>query len=116
MEYLANDLEHHWMPFTANRDFKADPRLVVRAEGAYYWNHWGDKVFDGLSGLFCVPAGHGRPEIVDAVAEQLKTLDYGSPFQLGHPLSFELSLSGERIVTDTGVREYVAGERRGDSD
>jgi len=91
MQLLANDLEHHWCPFTSNRDFKADPRLVVRAEGVYYWNHWGDKVLDGASGLFCVPAGHGRKEIQEAVAKQLGELDYGPHFQLGHPLSFELA-------------------------
>ena len=91
MRYAANTLEYHWMPFTANREFKADPRLLVRGEGVYYWNHRGDKVLDGSSGLFCCPAGHARPEIAEAVYEQLKTMDYCAPFQLGHPASFELA-------------------------
>ena len=60
-------LDEYWMPFTPNRDFKADPKMVVRAEGMYYWNDRGDKIIDASSGLFCVAAGHGRKEIADAV-------------------------------------------------
>lgn len=91
MKYTANTLEYYWMPFTANRDFKADPRLLVRGEGVYYWNHVGDKVLDGSSGLFCCAAGHGRTEIADAVSEQLRELDFAPPFQSGHPGQFELA-------------------------
>lgn len=91
MRYAANTLEHHWMPFTANRDFKADPRLLVKGEGVYYWTHRGDKVLDGSSGLFCSPCGHARPEIAEAVYRQLQEMDYCAPFQLGHPGSFELA-------------------------
>ncbi|MFQ5985581.1 MAG: aspartate aminotransferase family protein [Alphaproteobacteria bacterium] len=91
MNYTANTLEQHWMPFTANREFKAYPRLLVRAEGVYYWNHRGEKILDGCSGLFCVAAGHGRPEIREAVARQLAEMDYTPPFQFGHPSSFELA-------------------------
>ncbi len=79
------------MPFTANRHFKADPRLFVRGEGIHYWNHRGEKIIDGSSGLFCTPAGHGRKEIADAVASQILELDYCAPFQAGHPHSFELA-------------------------
>ncbi|MFO1349875.1 MAG: aspartate aminotransferase family protein [Gammaproteobacteria bacterium] len=91
MRYAANTLEYQWMPFTANRDFKADPRLLVRGEGVYYWNHRGEKILDGSSGLFCTPAGHCRPEIAEAVHQQLMTMDYAAPFQLGHPGAFELA-------------------------
>lgn len=91
MQNVANTLEHQWMPFTGNRDFKADPRLLVRGEGVYYTNHKGETVLDGSSGLFCCAAGHGRKEIADAVAAQLMELDYGPPFQTGHPKSFELA-------------------------
>ncbi len=84
-------LEHQWMPFTANRDFKASPRLQVRAEGMYYWNDRGEKILDGCSGLFCVAAGHNRPEIREAVYRQLGELDYTPHFQLGFPGSFELA-------------------------
>ncbi len=91
MQYTANSLENHWMPFTANRDFKADPRLVVRGEGVYYWDHKGGKILDGSSGLFCSAAGHCRPEIADAVEKQLRENDFAPPFQMGHPASFELA-------------------------
>jgi beta-alanine--pyruvate transaminase len=83
------------MPFTGNRDFKARPRLITAARGAYYSTHDGRQVFDGLSGLWCCGLGHGRPELVEAVARQMATLDYAPGFQFGHPLSFELA---ERIA------------------
>ena len=91
MQYAGNSLEHQWMPFTSNRDFKADPRLIVRAEGAYLWDHKGQQILDGSSGLFCVAAGHARHEIAKAVGDQLMELDYTAPFQLGHPAAFELA-------------------------
>jgi len=84
-------LEAHWMPYTGNRQFKADPRLIVAAEGAYFTDHEGRRVFDGLSGLWCCGLGHGRPEITEAVSRQIHTLDYSPAFQFGHPLSFELA-------------------------
>ena len=79
------------MPFTPNRDFKSDPRIVVRAEGMYYWNDRGEKIIDASSGLFCVAAGHGRKEIADAVYRQLSELDFVAPFLRAHPKSFELA-------------------------
>ena len=84
-------LEAHWMPFTANRQFKRDPRLIVAAQGAYFTDSDGRKIFDGLSGLWCSGLGHGRPEITEAVSRQIATLDYSPGFQFGHPLSFELA-------------------------
>ncbi|MCH7942511.1 MAG: aspartate aminotransferase family protein [Proteobacteria bacterium] len=92
MQYTANTLENYWMPFTSNRDFKENPRLIERAEGMYFWNHHGERVLDGSAGMFCVAAGHGRPEIIEAVSAQLAKLDYAPPFQFGHPAAFELSL------------------------
>ena len=91
MQYTANTLEHHWMPFTANRDFKESPRLITKGEGVYLWDHKGNKLLDGSSGLFCSAAGHGRREIADAVYAQLQTLDYTAPFGMGQPASFELA-------------------------
>ena len=91
----AARLEAHWMPYTANRQFKAAPRLFAAAEGAYYTDLRGRKVFDGLSGLWCTGLGHGRKEIVEAVSRQIATLDYAPAFQFGHPLSFEFA---NRIV------------------
>ena len=100
MEFTTNSLEEHWMPFTGNRDFKANPRIVVKAEGAYFIDHKGGTVLDASSGLFCVPLGHGRPEIAKAVYDQLLTNDYTPPFQLGHPGSFELASKVARITPD----------------
>ena len=88
---IPNSLEQHWMPFTANRHFKANPRILTRAEGMYFTTDHGDKVIDGSAGLFCVAAGHGRREIAEAVNEALTTLDYAPPFQFGHPASFEVA-------------------------
>ena len=84
-------LDAYWMPFTPNRDFKSDPKMVVRAEGMYYWNDHGGKVIDASSGLFCCAAGHARKEIADAVSAQLRELDFVAPFTRGHPKQFELA-------------------------
>ncbi|MFT4994798.1 MAG: beta-alanine--pyruvate transaminase, partial [Paraglaciecola sp.] len=84
-------LDSHWMPYTGNRQFKKDPRLIVAAQGNYYTEATGRKIFDGLSGLWTCGAGHGRPEIAEAVSRQLKELDYSPAFQFGHPKSFELA-------------------------
>jgi len=84
-------MDAHWMPFTANRNFKANPRMMVSAEGAYYTDNQGRKILDGLSGLWCCGLGHARPEITEAVSRQIGTLDYSPAFQFGHPLSFELA-------------------------
>jgi beta-alanine--pyruvate transaminase len=91
----ADWLAAHWMPFTGNREFKAHPRLMVAAEGAYYRDAEGRPIFDGLSGLWCTGLGHGRREISEAVAQQVARLDYSPAFQFGHPLSFALA---NRIV------------------
>ena len=85
----ATTLEHFWMPFTANRAFKAAPRLLARAEGMYYWTPDGREVLDGTAGLWCVNAGHARRPIVEAVQKQAATMDYAPPFSMAHPLAFE---------------------------
>jgi len=84
-------LEAHWMPFTGNRNFKAAPRMIAGASGAYYIDSDGRRIFDGLSGLWCCGLGHGRSEITEAARKQLDTLDYSPAFQHGHHLSFELA-------------------------
>jgi beta-alanine--pyruvate transaminase len=108
MQLTANSLEHLWMPFTANREFKASPRLCTHGEGVYYRSHRGERILDASSGLFCVAAGHGRPEIADAVHRQLLELDYCPPFQLGHPAQFELA---RRIaaLTPEGIDRVIFG-------
>lgn len=82
---------HYWMPFTANRDFHAHPRLVAGAEGRYFVTPDGRRLFDSLSGLWTCGAGHNRAEIQKAVSQQLGTLDYAPGFQVGHPLAFRLA-------------------------
>jgi len=88
---IPNSLEEHWMPFTANRDFKENPRLITGAKGVYLKNHQGKTMIDASSGLFCNPLGHGRKEITNAVTKQLEQLDYVQPFQQGFGGSFELA-------------------------
>mgnify|MGYP001323782430 FL=1 len=88
---IPNSLNEHWMPFTSNRDFKENPRLITEAKGLYLKNHHGKTMIDASSGLFCNPYGHGRREIIEAVTKQLETLDYTQPFQQGFGGSFELA-------------------------
>jgi len=85
------DLEAQWMPFTANRYFKQNPRLITRAQGMYCWTHDGKKLLDAVAGLWCCNAGHCHPKIVEAIKRQAETLDYAMAFQLGHPMAFELA-------------------------
>ncbi len=84
-------MDEYWMPFTPNRDFKHDPKMVVRAEGMYLWSDRGERLIDASSGLFCVNAGHCRREIAEAVGAQLNELDFIAPFTRGHPKQFELA-------------------------
>jgi beta-alanine--pyruvate transaminase len=84
-------LDAHWMAFSGNRAFKKDPRIITAAKGAYYTSADGRQIFDGLSGLWTCGAGHGRPEITEAVTQQMQTLDYSPAFQFGHPKAFELA-------------------------
>jgi beta-alanine--pyruvate transaminase len=86
-----NDLRAFWMPFTANRQFKAAPRMLVSAEDMHYTAADGRKILDGTAGLWCVNAGHKRPKIVKAIQEQVEELDYAPAFQMGHPKAFELA-------------------------
>jgi len=88
---VPNSLNEHWMPFTSNKEFKANPRLITEAKGVYLKTHHGKTQIDGSSGLFCNPLGHGRREIIEAVTKQLETLDYVQPFQQGFGGSFELA-------------------------
>ena len=84
-------LDEFWMPFTANRQFKARPRMMASAKGMFYRTVDGREILDGTAGLWCCNAGHGRQQIIDAVSLQLATLDYSPCFQLGHPLPFRFA-------------------------
>ncbi|MFZ6748124.1 aspartate aminotransferase family protein [Undibacterium sp. Ren11W] len=90
-----------WMPFTANRDFKENPRLLVSAEGMYYRDVDGNQVLDGTAGLWCVPCGHAQPKIVSAVREMVGQLDFAPTFQMGHPAAFDLA---EKLMDYTNHR------------
>jgi len=85
------DLEAYWMPFSSNRQFKDNPRVIVAAEGCYYRDADGRRIFDAMSGLWCCGFGHNRPEIAEAVNRQLLELDYAPAFQFAHPLVIELA-------------------------
>jgi len=100
-------LDAHWMPFTANRQFKADPRLIVEGKGAYFTDADGRKIFDGLSGLWCTGLGHCRSEIAEAVGRQAAKLDYSPGFQFGHPLSFELANRIKGLMPAGAGLDYV---------
>ncbi|MBU2898700.1 aspartate aminotransferase family protein [Vibrio hepatarius] len=93
---IETEMQAYWMPYTANRRFKAEPRIITGAQGAYYIDDKGRKIFDGLSGLWTCGAGHNRTEIANAVEKQLLELDYAPAFQYGHPKAFELA---ERLAT-----------------
>lgn len=84
-------LDAHWMAYSGNRQFKKDPRIITSAAGKYYTDLDGKKIFDGLSGLWTCGLGHSVPAINEAVAEQVKTLDYSPAFQYGHEKSFQLA-------------------------
>jgi beta-alanine--pyruvate transaminase len=86
-----NDLEAYWLPFTANRQFKSAPRLLVSAKGMHYRMSDGRALLDSSAGLWCVNAGHCREEIADAIARQARTLDYATAFQMSHPQAFDLA-------------------------
>ncbi|MBL6857743.1 MAG: aminotransferase class III-fold pyridoxal phosphate-dependent enzyme [Pelagibacteraceae bacterium] len=89
--HIPNSLNEHWMPFSANRDFKKNPRLITGARGVYLTTHEGNTLIDASSGLFCNPLGHGREEIIQAVSKQLRELDYTLPFNQGFGGSFQLA-------------------------
>ncbi len=86
-----NELESHWMPFTANRAFKKRPRLVKRAQDMHYFTPEGRQILDASAGLWCVNAGHCRPANVEAIQKAAGELDYAPPFQFGHPDAFKLA-------------------------
>ncbi len=92
---VAVDLSAHWMPFSGNRHFQQNPRIITSASGSWFKDQHGRDVYDSLSGLWTCGAGHCRPEIQHAVAQQLGTLDYSPAFQFAHPLSFQLA---ERMI------------------
>ena len=102
-------LDAHWMPYTGNRQFKKDPRLMVSAQGCYYKDAQGRQIFDGLSGLWTCGLGHGRPELVEAIHRQVATLDYSPAFQFGHPASFQLAEKITQLMPTGLDRVFFVG-------
>ncbi|MEE9453374.1 MAG: aminotransferase class III-fold pyridoxal phosphate-dependent enzyme [Paracoccaceae bacterium] len=96
----TNSLEEFWMPFTDNRGFKKDPRLITSAKGMYMTDHKGGQVIDASSGLFCSPAGHCHPKIIEAVHQSMQNLTYVAPFGTAHPLSFALAQKVARLLPE----------------
>ncbi|MCA8882621.1 MAG: aspartate aminotransferase family protein [Rhodobacteraceae bacterium] len=96
-----NDLSAFWMPFTANRQFKSAPRMLVAAEGMHYTSADGRQILDGTAGLWCCNAGHKQPRIVEAIQKQAEELDYAPAFQMGHPKAFELATKLRDMAPDT---------------
>lgn len=80
-----------WKAFTANRDFNNEPKIFVKSEGVYYINEEGDKILDGVAGLWCCNLGNNHKKVVDAIIQQAKEMYYSPPFQIGHNLELELS-------------------------
>jgi beta-alanine--pyruvate transaminase len=95
---MSQPLDAYWMPFTANRQFKKSPRILAKASGMHFWTDDGRQILDTIAGLWCVNAGHARPKIVQAIAEQAAQLDYAPPFQMAHPKAFALA---ERVAALT---------------
>jgi beta-alanine--pyruvate transaminase len=91
MDQYNDKLASYWMPFTPNREFKANPRMIESADGLYYRTTDGREVLDGFSGLWCCSLGHNHPKVVEAIREQAGKLDYASSFHFGHPAAFELA-------------------------
>ncbi|KQZ62512.1 omega amino acid--pyruvate aminotransferase [Sphingopyxis sp. Root1497] len=99
--HRENDpLAAFWMPFTANKAYKATPRQLVSASGMFYRSADGRDILDGTAGLWCCNAGHCRPEIAEAIAQTARTLDFAPTFQLGHPLVFELASRVAALMPD----------------
>ena len=97
---LPNDLSAFWIPFTANRSFKADPRMLARARDMHFETPEGRRILDGTAGLWCVNAGHCRPRIVEAIQKQAAILDFAPTFNLAHPLAFELAARVADLMPD----------------
>jgi len=99
----------HWMPFSGNREFKQNPRMVVAAKGLYLTAADGRKIFDGLSGLWTTGLGHCRSEITRAISHQTASLDFFSGFQFGHPKSFQLAEQITQFMPDGLNRVFYTG-------
>ena len=104
------DTDHFWMPFTANRQFKAKPRMLVSASGMHYRTDDGRTILDGTAGLWCSNAGHCHPKITEAIATQAATMDFAPVFQMGHPKAFEAASALVRIAPEGLNRVFFCND------
>ncbi len=104
------DTTHLWMPFTANRQFKARPRLLTSASGMYYTTDDGRRILDGTAGLWCVNAGHCHPKIIEAVQKQTAVMDFAPLFQMGHPKAFEAASALAAIAPEGMNRVFFCND------
>lgn len=102
--------EHFWMPFTANRQFKSKPRMMVAASGMHYTTDDGRSILDGTAGLWCVNAGHNHPKIVEAIQKQAATMDFAPTFQMGHPKAFEAATALASIAPEGLNRVFFCND------
>ena len=98
-------LDAYRMPYTGNRQFKRDPRIIVAAQDVWFTDDRGRRILDGHSGLWTSGLGHGHPEVSKAVAEQIQALDFCPPFQFGHPKAFHLANRLRQLMP--GKLDYV---------
>ena len=103
-----SNLDNFWMPFTANRIFKQNPRLLVKAEGMFYTSEDGRKILDGISGMWCCNAGHCHPHIVKAVQDQIAEMDYATAFNMAHPSVFKLANKISQLTPDSLNKIFFA--------
>src|SRR5437870_1335567 len=102
--------EHFWMPFTANRQFKSKPRMLVAASGMYYTTDDGRQILDGTAGLWCVNAGHCHPKITAAIQQQAAQMDYAPAFQMGQPKVFAAATALATIAPSNLNRVFFCND------
>ena len=101
-----NNLDAFWMPYTANRSYKSNPRLLARAEGVFYYTSDDREILDGTAGLWCCNAGHGRREITEAIQRQAAVMDFAPTFQMGHPIAFQAAARLAEITPEAMDRVF----------
>ena len=110
------NMDHQWLPFTPNRHFRTDPRVVVAADGLHFTTHDEQKILDGISSLWCVTAGHNRKPINEAIKKQLDTLDYATAFSVSNDKAFEAAhMIAATLLGSCKARMRVSSSTKGSS-
>jgi len=110
-EWQDLDSRHYLHPFTDHKELmEKKSRIIERADGAYIYDIDGNRILDGMSGLWCVNAGYGREELVEAATRQLRELPYyNSFFQCAHPPSIELARILQEVTQSQFNRVFFTG-------